>query len=138
MKSSIISSYRKTRNTDYKKVEDFPSPFSQLEKLELDMKDYYQAYHIPRPFTLIEKRIIAASQTIRRKQNWMEKINSIETIDKWKNECKQQGLEEDEFQFVIEELKGYYLQIKNSNDQGIEISLIDGCYQSDSCILIIN
>lgn len=82
------------------------------------------------PKTLLERKIAEVSATIRRKPDWQTKVRLQSVVNKWKQECFEQGITEEQYKFIIDELK-YYTRLSENK---IRISPVDGVYEADNII----
>ncbi|GAB2546019.1 DUF4246 domain-containing protein [Nocardia heshunensis] len=85
-----------------------------------------------RPRTLRELQIMQISAHIRAKPDWFMKMNDAEIAARWAAEATAQGLTEDQIRYVMAEL-AYYAGLRDGST-GIEVSAVDGVWQSDSLI----
>ncbi|CAF1164628.1 unnamed protein product [Rotaria sordida] len=83
------------------------------------------------PKSLIELRMVELSGIIRNKLKWFEKMKDQTIRNKWKQEAlEQSSLSEKQIDYVLAELE-YYDSIR---DQSMEMSAVDGVWQSDELI----
>ncbi|CAF1051946.1 unnamed protein product [Adineta steineri] len=83
------------------------------------------------PKSLIELRMMNLSGNIRNKSKWFEKMQDQIIRNKWKQEAlEQSSLSEKQIDYVLAELE-YYNSIR---DQSMEMSVVDGVWQSDELI----
>jgi len=59
------------------------------------------------PLSKLELKLRELSGAIRSKPQWFEKRNNPEIVAKWKQEALEQGISEEGFNFVIQELDFY-------------------------------
>ncbi|KAJ2902331.1 hypothetical protein GGI21_004571, partial [Coemansia aciculifera] len=72
------------------------------------------------------------SSTIRANQDWMKKLNDVETVAEWSAEAKSKELTDVEFRYVLDELQYYSsLHIPGSS---VRLSAADGVWLSGSLI----
>ncbi len=113
----ILSIDLNNQNNDLKS---FPHPF---------LRGHYG--HGCEPKSKIELRMMELSGIIRNKSAWFKKMKAQTIKSKWKQEALQQStLTEKQIDYVLDELE-YYNSIR---DQSIEMSAVDGVWQSDELI----
>jgi hypothetical protein len=113
----ILSIDLNNQNNDLKS---FPHPF---------LRGHYG--HGCEPKSKIELRMMELSGIIRNKSAWFKKMKDQTIKSKWKQEALQQStLTEKQIDYVLDELE-YYNSIR---DQSIEMSAVDGVWQSDELI----
>ena len=93
----------------------------------------FRGYNLSKPLTVLEQSIKKISAEIRQKKDWKKKINDETILDKWKNELTITSPEiaNEVFSYIIDELN--YLA-RSSSDGSIELSAVDGVWQSDIAI----
>ncbi|GGO58467.1 hypothetical protein GCM10012287_56690 [Streptomyces daqingensis] len=84
------------------------------------------------PRTLRELQMIQCSAAIREKPRWFEKMNDAEIVSRWTQEAVAQGLTEAQIEYVLDELR-HYAALRDGRT-GIEVSAVDGVWQSDSLV----
>ncbi|MFK0102285.1 DUF4246 domain-containing protein [Streptomyces sp. NPDC091040] len=84
------------------------------------------------PRTLRELEMIACSAHLRTKPGWSEKMHDTAIAAKWTREAIDQGLTEAQVRHVLAEL-AHYAELRDART-GIEVSAVDGVWQSDSLI----
>nr|WBO80084.1 DUF4246 domain-containing protein [Streptomyces sp. SBE_14.2] len=84
------------------------------------------------PRTLRELEMMQCSSQIRAKSRWFEKMNDAGIVAKWTQEALAQGLTEAQIRYVLDEL-AYYATLRDERT-GIEVSAVDGVWQSDSLV----
>ncbi|MFE3190538.1 DUF4246 domain-containing protein [Nocardia sp. NPDC059240] len=85
-----------------------------------------------RPRTLRELQIMQMSAHIRAKPHWFAKMHDAEIAARWAAEAAAQGLTEEQIRYVMAEL-AYYAGLRDART-GIEVSAVDGVWQSDILI----
>ncbi|WP_078628152.1 DUF4246 domain-containing protein [Streptomyces sp. NRRL F-2664] len=99
----------------------FPLPFTASRSL---------AFATPR--TLREREMMRCSALIRSKAGWFDKMNDAEIAARWTQEALAQGMTEAQVRYVLDELR-YYAALRDART-GIEVSAVDGVWQSDSLV----
>ncbi|MFG2620778.1 DUF4246 domain-containing protein [Streptomyces sp. NPDC048507] len=99
----------------------FPSPFHTSRS---------PAFAKPR--TLRELRMIQCSAHIRAKPGWSDKRSDAGIVARWTREALAQGLTEAGVRYVLDEL-AHYAALRDERT-GIEVSAVDGVWQSDTLI----
>ncbi|MFF4870781.1 DUF4246 domain-containing protein [Streptomyces sp. NPDC000961] len=99
----------------------FPLPFHASRSL---------AFATPR--TLRELEMMRCSAAIRSKPGWFDKRNDAEIVARWTREAIDQGLTEAQVRYVLAEL-AHYAALRDERT-GIEVSAVDGVWQSDALI----
>ncbi|WP_329191977.1 MULTISPECIES: DUF4246 domain-containing protein [unclassified Streptomyces] len=99
----------------------FPLPFQSSSS---------PAFATPR--TLRELQMMQCSAQLRAKPAWFDKMNDAEIAARWTREAVAQGLTEAQVRYVLAEL-GYYAALRDGRT-GIEVSAVDGVWQSDSLV----
>ncbi|MCB5181919.1 DUF4246 domain-containing protein [Streptomyces antimicrobicus] len=99
----------------------FPLPFRASRSI---------AFTTPR--TLRELQMMECSAHIRAKQGWFEKMNDADIVARWTREAVEQGLTEAQVRYVLDELR-HYAALRDERT-GIEVSAVDGVWQSDTLI----
>ncbi|WBB63182.1 DUF4246 domain-containing protein [Streptomyces sp. WMMC500] len=84
------------------------------------------------PRTLRELQIMECSAHIRAKPEWFDKRNDAGIVARWTREALAQGLTEAQVAYVLAEL-AHYAALRDANT-GIEVSAVDGVWQSDTLI----
>jgi Protein of unknown function (DUF4246) len=84
------------------------------------------------PRTLRELEVIQCSAQLRSKPGWFEKMNDTGIVEKWTREAVEQGLTEAQIRYVLAEL-AYYAELRDERT-GIEVSAVDGVWQSDTLV----
>ncbi|WTI73038.1 DUF4246 domain-containing protein [Streptomyces sp. NBC_00727] len=95
----------------------------------------FQASHSPlykEPRTLRELEMIECSAHLRAKPGWFDKMNDPDIVARWTSEAIAQGLTEAQIRFVLAEL-ARYAELRDART-GIEVSAVDGVWQSDTLI----
>ena len=87
--------------------------------------------HTP-PRTLRELEMITCSAAIREKSDWFIKMTDADIVSKWTKEALEQGMTEAQVRYVLAEL-AHYAALRDPQS-GIEVSGVDGVWQSDSLI----
>ena len=72
------------------------------------------------------------SAVIRAKSAWQVKMNDADVVAKWTREAAEQGMTEAQIRYVLAEL-AYYAERRDGRT-GIEVSCVDGVWQSDALI----
>ncbi|MGW2473249.1 DUF4246 domain-containing protein [Streptomyces sp. NPDC001665] len=91
-----------------------------------------RARGVAAPRTLRELEMIACSAHLRAKPGWFEKAHDTAIAAKWTREAIDQGLTEAQARHVLAEL-AYYARLRDART-GIEVSAVDGVWQSDTLI----
>ncbi|MFJ3088833.1 DUF4246 domain-containing protein [Streptomyces sp. NPDC086838] len=84
------------------------------------------------PRTLRELEMIECSAHLRAKPGWFDKMNDPGIVDRWTSEAIAQGLTEAQVRYVLAEL-ARYAELRDDRT-GIEVSAVDGVWQSDTLI----
>ncbi|MFE0138107.1 DUF4246 domain-containing protein [Streptomyces sp. NPDC059037] len=84
------------------------------------------------PRTLRELQMMECSAHIRAKPGWFEKMNDADIVARWTQEAVAQGLTEAQVRYVLAEL-AYYAALRDGQT-GIEVSAVDGVWQSDTLV----
>ncbi|NUP48807.1 MAG: DUF4246 domain-containing protein [Catenulispora sp.] len=82
--------------------------------------------------TLRELAMMDMSALIRAKPEWHVKMNDAGIVAKWTQEAAEQGMTEAQIRYVLTEL-AYYAALRDETT-GIEVSGVDGVWQSDRLI----
>ncbi|GAA1980205.1 DUF4246 domain-containing protein [Catenulispora subtropica] len=82
--------------------------------------------------TLGELAMTRFSSLIREKPRWHAKMNDAAIVAEWTREAADQGLTEAQIRYVLAEL-AYYAELRDERT-GIEVSGVDGVWQSDTLI----
>ena len=82
--------------------------------------------------TLRELAMMRMSALIRAKPNWHVKANDPGIVARWTREAADQGMTEAQIRYVVAEL-AYYAALRDERP-GIEVSGVDGVWQSDALI----
>jgi hypothetical protein len=82
--------------------------------------------------TLRELEMMQLSAVIRAKPAWQVKMNDADVVAKWTREAAEQGMTEAQIRYVLAEL-AYYAERRDERT-GIEVSGVDGVWQSDALI----
>ncbi|MEV6247245.1 DUF4246 domain-containing protein [Streptomyces sp. NPDC051742] len=99
----------------------FPLPFRATRSIALAT-----------PRTLRELEMIQCSSVIRAKPGWFDKMNDAGIVARWTQEAVAQGLTEAQVRYVLDELAHY--AGRRDARTGIEVSAVDGVWQSDSLV----
>ncbi|MFF5480866.1 DUF4246 domain-containing protein [Streptomyces sp. NPDC012935] len=84
------------------------------------------------PRTLRELQMMQCSAHIRAKPGWFDKMNDADIVARWTREMVAQGLTEAQVRYVLAEL-AHYAALRDGRT-GIEVSAVDGVWQSDALI----
>ncbi|MEU3607294.1 DUF4246 domain-containing protein [Streptomyces sp. NPDC035033] len=84
------------------------------------------------PRTLRELQMMRCSAHIRAKPDWFDKRNDDDIVATWTREAVAQGLTEAQVRYVLAEL-AHYAALRDGRT-GIEVSAVDGVWQSDTLI----
>ena len=84
------------------------------------------------PRTLRELEMTECSAHLRAKPGWFDKMNDPAIVARWTSEAIAQGLTEAQIRFVLAEL-ARYAELRDART-GIEVSAVDGVWQSDTLI----
>jgi Protein of unknown function (DUF4246)/Domain of unknown function DUF4246, N-terminal len=82
--------------------------------------------------TLRELEMMYLSAVIREKPAWQVKMNDARVVAKWTQEATEFGMTEAQIRYVLAEL-AYYAERRDERT-GIEVSGVDGVWQSDALI----
>ncbi|MBR7833300.1 DUF4246 domain-containing protein [Actinospica durhamensis] len=82
--------------------------------------------------TLRELAMMRMSAVIRAKPQWHVKMNDAEIVARWTREAAEQGMTQAQIRYVLAEL-AYYAGLRDE-PTGIEVSGVDGVWQSDTLI----
>ncbi|WP_332909559.1 DUF4246 domain-containing protein [Nocardia yamanashiensis] len=82
--------------------------------------------------TVREREMMRLSAGIRGKSRWFDKMHDAEIVAGWTREAAEQGLTDAQIRYVLAEL-AHYAELRDEAD-GIEVSAVDGVWQSDSLI----
>jgi hypothetical protein len=82
--------------------------------------------------TLRELEMMYLSAVIRAKSAWQVKMNDADVVAKWTRGAAEYGLTEAQIRYVLAEL-AYYAERRDERT-GIEVSCVDGVWQSDALI----
>lgn len=85
-----------------------------------------------KPRTLRELQMMQCSAHIRAKPGWSVKMNDADIVARWTREAVSQGLTEAQIRYVLDELV-YYAGLRDERT-GIEVSAVDGVWQSDTLV----
>ncbi|MFE1905305.1 DUF4246 domain-containing protein [Streptomyces gardneri] len=85
-----------------------------------------------KPRTLRELQMMQCSAHIRAKPGWFDKMNDADIVARWTKEAVAQGLTEAQVRHVLDELV-HYAALRDGRT-GIEVSAVDGVWQSDTLI----
>ncbi|MFI9293544.1 DUF4246 domain-containing protein [Streptomyces gardneri] len=85
-----------------------------------------------KPRTLRELQMMQCSAHIRAKPGWFDKMNDADIVARWTREAVAQGLTEAQVRYVLDELV-HYAALRDGRT-GIEVSAVDGVWQSDTLI----
>ncbi|GEB55338.1 DUF4246 domain-containing protein [Streptomyces gardneri] len=99
----------------------FPLPFQTSRSI---------AFATPR--TLRELQMMQCSAHIRAKPGWFDKMNDADIVARWTREAVAQGLTAAQVRHVLDELV-HYAALRDERT-GIEVSAVDGVWQSDTLI----
>ncbi|MFE2016075.1 DUF4246 domain-containing protein [Streptomyces sp. NPDC059491] len=99
----------------------FPLPFQAARSL---------AFATPR--TLRELQMTECSAHLRAKAGWFDKMHDPGIVARWTREAVEQGLTEAQVRYVLAEL-AHYATLRDART-GIEVSAVDGVWQSDTLI----
>ncbi|MFC9700845.1 DUF4246 domain-containing protein [Streptomyces sp. NPDC056943] len=84
------------------------------------------------PRTLRELEMMQCSAQLRVKPGWFDKMNDAGIVARWTREAVAQGLTEAQVRYVLAEL-AHYAGLRDGRT-GIEVSAVDGVWQSDTLI----
>ncbi|MFE5709412.1 DUF4246 domain-containing protein [Streptomyces sp. NPDC056501] len=84
------------------------------------------------PRTLRELEMMQCSAQLRAKPGWFDKMNDAGIVARWTREAVAQGLTEAQVHYVLAEL-AHYAGLRDGRT-GIEVSAVDGVWQSDTLI----
>ncbi|MEU7516109.1 DUF4246 domain-containing protein [Streptomyces sp. NPDC042898] len=84
------------------------------------------------PRTLREVEMMQCSAHLRAKPGWFDKMNDADIVARWTREALAQGLTEAQVRYVLAEL-AHYAGLRDGGT-GIEVSAVDGVWQSDTLI----
>ncbi|WP_314616599.1 DUF4246 domain-containing protein [Streptomyces stackebrandtii] len=84
------------------------------------------------PRTLRELEMMRCSAHLRAKPGWFDKMNDADIVARWTREALAQGLTEAQVRYVLAEL-AHYAGLRDGRT-GIEVSAVDGVWQSDTLI----
>ncbi|MHC3393102.1 DUF4246 domain-containing protein [Streptomyces lavendulocolor] len=84
------------------------------------------------PRTLRELQMMQCSAHIRAKPDWFDKMHDAGIVATWTREAIAQGLTEAQVRYVLAEL-AHYAALRDART-GIEVSAVDGVWQSDALI----
>ncbi|MFI1722461.1 DUF4246 domain-containing protein [Streptomyces sp. NPDC020489] len=84
------------------------------------------------PRTLRELQMMECSSQIRAKPRWFEKMDDADIAARWTQEAIAQGLTGAQVRYVLDELR-HYAALRDAGT-GIEVSAVDGVWQSDTLI----
>ena len=82
--------------------------------------------------TLRELEMMYLSAVIREKPAWQVKMNDAGIVARWTQEATEFGMTQAQIRYVLAEL-GYYAERRDERT-GIEVSSVDGVWQSDALI----
>ncbi|MEU4413955.1 DUF4246 domain-containing protein [Nocardia salmonicida] len=82
--------------------------------------------------TVRELEMMRLSAAIRAKPRWHQKIDDADIVARWTREAAELGLTEAQIRYVLDELV-YYAGLRDEKT-GIEVSAVDGVWQSDTLI----
>ncbi|MFE9785032.1 DUF4246 domain-containing protein [Nocardia salmonicida] len=82
--------------------------------------------------TVRELEMMRLSAAIRAKSQWHQKISDSDIVARWSREAAESGLTEAQIRYVLDEL-AYYAGLGDEKT-GIEVSAVDGVWQSDTLI----
>ncbi|MEU9860672.1 DUF4246 domain-containing protein [Streptomyces sp. NPDC047971] len=99
----------------------FPLPFHASRSLSF-----------AKPRALRELEMMECSSHLRAKPGWFEKMNDADIVARWTREAVDQGLTEAQIRYVLAEL-AHYAALRDERT-GIEVSAVDGVWQSDTLI----
>ncbi|NKI44632.1 DUF4246 domain-containing protein [Streptomyces physcomitrii] len=99
----------------------FPLPFHVSRTVE-----------VAKPRTLRELEMMRCSAAIREKPEWFVKRDDAALVARWTREAGEQGLTEAQIRYVLDEL-AYYAGLRDGRT-GVEVSGVDGVWQSDALI----
>ncbi|MFG1805176.1 DUF4246 domain-containing protein [Streptomyces sp. NPDC049040] len=99
----------------------FPLPFHASRSL---------SFAAPR--TLRELQMMRCSAHIRAKPRWFDKMKDAGIVARWTREAVGQGLTQAQVRYVLAEL-AYYAALRDERT-GIEVSAVDGVWQSDTLV----
>ncbi|MEU8777339.1 DUF4246 domain-containing protein [Streptomyces sp. NPDC048606] len=85
-----------------------------------------------KPRTLRELEMMRCSAHLRAKPGWFDKMNDPEIVARWTREAVAQGMTEAQVRYVLAEL-AHYAALRDART-GIEVSAVDGVWQSDSLV----
>lgn len=98
----------------------FPKPFDEPNSV------------FTTPRTLREIQMMRCSAAIRAKPGWYRKMTDPDIVDRWTREAVDQGMTPAQVRYVLAEL-AHYDRLRDT-DTGIEVSAVDGVWQSDRLI----
>ncbi|WP_372460251.1 DUF4246 domain-containing protein [Nocardia coffeae] len=104
---------------------------TDLPTFPLPFLDSYKVAVAP-PRSLRELQMMQLSAQIRSKPQWFVKMNDGDIRARWAREAAEQGLTEAQIRYVLAEL-AYYAEPRDERT-GIEVSAVDGVWQSDALI----
>lgn len=84
------------------------------------------------PRVLRELQMMRLSARIRAKSQWFVKMTDADIVARWTREAANQGLTKAQIRYVLAEL-AYYAELRDKQT-GIEVSAVDGVWQSDTLI----
>ncbi|MGY5035974.1 DUF4246 domain-containing protein [Streptomyces sp. 900116325] len=99
----------------------FPLPFTTSHSMPMSP-----------PRTRRELEMIECSAHIRSKPDWFAKMKDSEIVARWTQEAADQGMTEAQIRYVLAEL-AYYAELRDRRT-GIEVSAVDGVWQSDALV----
>ncbi|NBE52297.1 DUF4246 family protein [Streptomyces sp. YC537] len=99
----------------------FPLPFTVAHSMPTEL-----------PRTRRELEMIQCSAHIRSKPEWSAKLQDPEIVARWTREAADQGMTEAQIRYVLAEL-AYYAGLLDART-GIEVSAVDGVWQSDALV----
>ena len=88
--------------------------------------------HETHPRTLRELEMMRCSAHLREKPEWYVKMRDPAVVDRWTREAVEQGMTPAQIRYVIDEL-AHYAALRDERT-GIEVSAVDGVWQSDTLI----
>ena len=82
--------------------------------------------------TVRELEMMRLSAAIRGKSQWQQKMRDLDIVGRWSREAAGSGMTQAQIRYVLDEL-AYYAGLRDEST-GIEVSSVDGVWQSDALI----
>lgn len=101
-----------------------------MDHIEFPFPGPYDTKNPQKRKTVVEFRIMLASQLIRARNGWREDLKNDKMVGNWKEEAIRNGLKPAEFTTVLDQLK-YYDSLAT---ESIEVGVVDGTRQADNLI----